>query len=78
MRLSTVMGECVGQDVTDWSSVGGRGNRAWENVEEAGTFEERKEASASQEHSTELRAQISSNATGTFRDHPLPESSLQL
>ena len=60
------------------TSVGGRGNRVWESVEEAGTFEERKEASASQEHSTDLRAQIGYNATGTFRDHPLPESSLQL
>ena len=52
------------------TSVAGRGNKAWERVEEAGTFEERKGARVSQEHSTELRAQISYNATGTVRDHP--------
>lgn len=41
------------------TSVGGRRNRAWERVEEAGTFERRKEARASQEYiALSWRAQI--------------------
>ena len=47
------------------------GTEYWDGVEEAGTFEDRKEASTSQKHSArKLRAQIGYNATGTFRDHP--------
>jgi len=32
-QIPAVMGEWVGQDVTDWSSVGGRGNRMYKSPE---------------------------------------------